>query len=172
MNIPILLLESEDKPSKSVSPTVATTSTTDKGLATCGQTLPNLAYLRVRRDMDRLLTGCHPSISITVHHYLEKSTGADRALLDAWARFGRRDRAQTVDISVKEAARASLTPLGLACLVSYARAWIDEAESIRAQGFEVAGSSSATPDGGPKRPQSGRKRKSLARATARRKRKR
>ena len=161
-----------DNSNNSASPVDSRTYTPRPKLTICVESVNDTASMRVRRDMDNLLSGCAQVTANAVHDYLSKTEGADAALLAAWAAFGRKDRRQTVDISVREAARRTLTPLGLACLVSYARAWLDEADAIKARAYVVPGSSSESPDGGSKCRKPDQGRRSPARATARRKRKR
>jgi hypothetical protein len=90
-------------------------------------------------------------------------------LLDAWARCGRNDHQRTVDIRLNEQARRTMTPLGLACLVSYARAWLDEAEAREAELTAMARSICHPPCGGSPRIRVAQARRRPARPTARRK---
>lgn len=125
---------------------------------TCGQPVKNSDIARMRNDLEKVFTGCSQLDSKIVHHYLANATGSDRFLLDAWAKCGRNDMPRRFNISLNDQARRTVTPLGLACLVAYARAWIDEAETRVLAQDQQQDSSGPAPGGdkAPRRPGPGR----------------
>ena len=88
------------------------------------------ALAAVRKQLADLYASCPPLSSNKIQEYLALDDGADAALIRAWADYGRRDRTRTVDLHLNDVARRTVTPLGYACLIAYARAWLDEAEAI------------------------------------------
>lgn len=54
-------------------------------------------------------------------------------MIHAWAECGRRDHTREPQITLNPTALETVTPLGLACLVAYARAWIDEEQAAIAR---------------------------------------
>jgi hypothetical protein len=127
---PVSVLRGGDKASNSVSPVAASTCTdTGKG-TTCEQSVSECALLSVRKQLEQLYTANSPDIHNRVLAYLDAVEGADAQLVAAWGAYGRRDRQRTVDLRLNDVAKRTISPLGFACLISYARAWVDEAEAI------------------------------------------
>ena len=103
------------------------------------QEVKRLRIASVGKVIHTLLTGLPQETHRIVHGYLESPKEADRLILDAWARCGSADLTRHPSIDLTSTARASLTPLGLACLVRYARAWIDAAEASLKAGASPVG---------------------------------
>lgn len=82
--------------------------------------------LRVKEDIDKLLTGLDPEINRLVHRHLNDPAPETRRLCDAWTKLGHQDRKREPRLQLKDAVKRTLTPVGIACLVSYARGWLDE----------------------------------------------
>lgn len=118
-----------DKSKKSARISIPVTSDDSAESITCELAVHSKAMTQLRTELNQLFTGCSPLENTRVSHYLEKAEGSDRMLLDAWAKCGRNDHRRTVDIRLTEQARRTMTSLGLACLVAYARAWLDESEA-------------------------------------------
>lgn len=93
------------------------------------QEVRRLRIVSVNKVLASLLAGLSPADHQLVHNYLEHPSAAASAMLDAWARCGRGDGARQPSIDMTRTAKATLTPLGVACLVRYARAWVDAAEA-------------------------------------------
>lgn len=85
----------------------------------------------MQKDIDRLLTGCDPVVYRFVHRHLNTPTPADQQMLDAWARCGAADAGRSFRLELNDTARRTLSPLGIACLVAYARGWVSRAEDLR-----------------------------------------
>lgn len=110
----------------------------------------NTALRELRDATNNLLAACDPVVLIHVKHYLETPAEPDRWLLDAWEKIGRRDAGRRTSVDLRAAAARTLTPLGIACLVRYARAWSDELEAQLWAVSAARRSSSPPPDGGRK----------------------
>ncbi len=87
---------------------------------------------RVRCDVHKLLADCPPEIGQAVHTYLDNATGQDATLLHWWAQCGHKDFARVQRVHVSAAARSTMSALGYACLVAYARGYLDEMETRNA----------------------------------------
>jgi hypothetical protein len=170
---PVSVLRPVDKANNPLTPAVATTSADSGSVATCELSVSSAALRAVRAQLEQLYTANSPDIHTRVLAYLDADHGPDYELITAWARYGRRDRQRTVDIRLNEVAKRTISPLGFACLIAYARAWVDEAEHIDADlrtraGLCVGRAGSAT-----KGPLAGSTRQPLARvAVASKRRKR
>lgn len=162
---PVSVLRGVNTVNKSRKPTKLKGSTPPTTLTTTSIAVDNPQLIRIRGELDRLFASCSPLDSKAVRKYLSCASSADQMMLDAWARCGREDRKRTVNLSLTEAARRTITPMGIACLVSYARAWIDEAEAQQLAITAVASSSSPSADGGSTRRGSGRPQESRGPAT-------
>lgn len=135
-------------------------------LTTIPDSVNNPAIQEVQDQLHKILTGCSPEQFTAIHVHLSNPTESDRMMLEAWARCGRNDRQRTVNLNVTEAARRTLTPMGLACLVTYARAWVDEAIARQAQVKESVDSLFHARRAGRPRKKKGQPRARPARATA------
>ena len=93
----------------------------------------------MRKELAKLYAGCEPTSAARVRMYLDQPDPDSAKLIDAWRKCGRNDRTRTMDIHLSEVARRTLTPLGWACLIAYAQAWLDEAEAIEAAATAQAG---------------------------------
>lgn len=89
----------------------------------------NRALINIREEADKLFTGRDQVTNDRVKAYLELTEGPDAMLLNAWRRCGQKDRARTIKINLSSVARTTMSPLGIACLIAYSRAWLDEAEA-------------------------------------------
>jgi len=98
------------------------------------------AITSVRKQLTQLFAACEPVIHNRVSVYLAMTEGPDAQLIAAWSRFGRADRQRTVDLRLNDVAKRTISPLGFACLIAYARAWLDEAESMAAESAALASS--------------------------------
>lgn len=163
---PVSVLRSVDKTSKSVTLATAAAKAAAGMAITTPNGVDNPELVRIRVELNNLFTGCTPLDHKAIHEYLSNPSESDRMMLDAWARCGRNDRQRTVSLRLTEVARKTVTPMGLACLVRYARAWIDEAEA-RAGAVTAAEGSSGRAQGGASRyrkPDPSRRPRALANA--------
>jgi len=76
-----------------------------------------------------IFTATDPVVLRYVHRHLDAPSQGDRMLLDAWERVGRQDAIRAHPCDYKTATLRTYTPLGLACLIRYARGYEDEAAS-------------------------------------------
>lgn len=83
---------------------------------------------QVRKDIEKLLTGCDPVLHNRIRQHLDTPSESDRMMLDAWRRCGKADYGRIPALQFSYAARRTFTALGVACLVAYGRAWLDAAE--------------------------------------------
>lgn len=130
---PVSVLRAVNKTNNSASPAIATASAEETKRVTSALHENNQALIHMRAELHNLLTGCSPLDNRAVHEYLVNASPLDRLMIEAWAKCGRNDRKRTMNINLTESAKKTMTPLGLACLVSYARAWIDETEARDAE---------------------------------------
>jgi hypothetical protein len=80
----------------------------------------------VHKVLTELQTGHSPEFSRQVEEYLTATEGNDAHLIQAWSRIGHEDWKRQPSASLSAAARTTMTPLGIACLVAYARGYEDE----------------------------------------------
>lgn len=102
------------------------------------ESVSSCALAAVHKQLTELYAGCSPTNSTRVQQYLDQQEGADAMLIQAWSRYGRADRARTVDLHLNDVARNTVSPLGYACLIAYARAWLDESEARLSEARSLA----------------------------------
>jgi hypothetical protein len=145
----VSVLRGADKSNNSVSPAVAATSEGRSKSTTGEQSVNDSALISVRQQLEALYTANSPDIHNRVCGYLDSTAGPDAQLIAAWSAYGRRDRQRTVDLRLNDVAKRTISPLGFACLIAYARAWVDEAEAIclrdKAQVARCFGSAGSAP---------------------------
>lgn len=130
---PVSVLGAVNSVQKSVTPAPAAACATSPSEQTCAQSVNECALSTIRKQLADLYASCSPTNSNRVREYLDMTEGPDAGLIKAWAHYGRRDRARTVDLRLNEVASKTVSPLGYACLIAYATAWLDEAEAITEQ---------------------------------------
>ena len=86
----------------------------------------------INKQLAGLFTGYSPAFGDRVNEILQHSPPTDQAMLDAWARIGHGDAIRSPRIDLIHANESSVSPLGVACLISYARGYLDELETIQA----------------------------------------
>lgn len=168
---PVSVLTSGNKQNNLLTPEVCESCGDSLLSVVGGEGVNNPEVVHIRKQLERLFTTCSPLDSKTVHEYLRNPTSEASMMLDAWAKCGCADRGRTIRLDLSEAARRTVTPFGIACLVTYARAWIDQAEAM-ALGSPSPGAVTSSPQDAParSRPQ-GPKRTPQRPATAKRSRK-
>ena len=169
---PVSVLDPVDKSSSVLSDATVVGSEKLKPLVTVGDTVNNPALIHIRKQIEDLYAVCGPLNSKAVHNYLSNPNDVNGRLLAAWAKFGRNDRCRSVRIDLKGAAKTTLSPLGFACLISYARAWLDESELRAFAGQQAQPPAAQSPDDGSKRRQQGQLQPPPDLASGRRSRKR
>lgn len=130
-----------------------------------GQQSNNPEVIHIRKQLTRLCAGCSQLDSIAIRRYLEAPSTHDYDMLSAWSRCGRNDRGRTVRLDITAQARGTVTPFGIACLLAYARAWIDEAEALALADGTPGSSSAPREDAPPTRPRQGPTRAPRARSS-------
>lgn len=97
-------------------------------LKTREYTVEKARVINTREELTKLVAGCPPDVYQLVEGYLTTTDAHDKMLLAAWAKCGRNDRKRSVSLRLSEAAASTVSPLGIACLLAYGRAWLDVAE--------------------------------------------
>jgi len=165
-----VLLRGMEKSNNLITPAAAPPSTPNDGGTTGEQPARDNDAHTIRTQLAEIFTGCSQLDAAALHRHLADPTDAVRPLLDAWAKCGRGDRSRTLKLQLTPIAKRTMTPLGLACLVRYARAWLDaheEAELLREQSVR---SLKLSEGGGSRRPRQGPKKRTRDQATGRRRR--
>ena len=142
-----------NKSNKSASPHAASTNGESKGEQR-GESGGISHRLRViRRQLEGLCSGYSPAFGNRVQELLQHSPPTDQAMLDAWTRIGHGDAARSPRIDLIHANESSVSPLGVACLVSYARGYLDELEQLQAAAQTLAAAPSPDPEPEDREPQ-------------------
>ena len=126
---PVSVLRSVDSASNSLTIAPADACQATGSEQVCEESVSESALASVRKQLTDLYASCSPANSTRVQEYLAQKEGPDAGLILAWSRYGRADRGRTVDLRLNEVARQTVSPLGYACLIAYARAWLDESEA-------------------------------------------
>lgn len=103
----------------------------EKG-TTCAQAVNNFSACAYPPVLPDLFAGCAQEVMTRAKEHVDHATGTDRALLDGWRKVGREDAHRPRRPEWRRAAANSMTPLGIACLLEYARAYEDEHTAMRA----------------------------------------
>lgn len=114
----------------------------------------------------RLLADCSPAFASDVSRHLHSPTPRDETLLDGWSRCGRADSERSPRMDLRRASVSAMTPLGVACLVRYARAWVDASEARLMALAKETDSSIRTEGDGSRRQGPGRAPQALDHATS------
>jgi hypothetical protein len=139
-----------NKANNSVTRIKSMTNTETEILAAGAQAAGNALIARTQRELAALLTACSPDINNAVALYLEKTSGPEAAQLNAWRTVGQRDAKRNFDLNLNETARRTVSSLGMACLIAYARAWLDEHDAQQPAFKVPVGSSAHFLDDAPK----------------------
>jgi len=127
--IPVSVLRPVNSGNNFIVPVSTTASSQPRESISCERVLNKACLIHIRKQLEALSTAFPQDFHTVVCAYLADSSGADRALLDKWAGFGRLDRGRSVQLGLSAEAHRTVSPLGVACLISYARAWLDESEA-------------------------------------------
>lgn len=126
------VLRPVNKARKSASSTAKRTCVKPAGQQPGEQAVAEKLLVELRVQLQSLSIDCDPVTSRLLTGYLEAPAGPDKAFLDKWEECGRRDARLHLPVSLKNTAKATFTPFGLACLVRYSRGYLDELESMTA----------------------------------------
>lgn len=113
---------------------------------TCAQHEDNLQTSYCPPAIDQISAACHPSALARLGVYLADPPPADAEMLNAWERVGREDAKRGGAPRWRPAGNQTLTALGLACLVRYARGFEDEAQAVAVRAAAELERSSLAPD--------------------------
>lgn len=83
----------------------------------------------MQADINKLSSAFSDGCAQHVHKHLTDPTPSDRVMIEAWAACGRKDSCRKFRLQISEEARKTMTPLGIACLIAYARAYVDALEA-------------------------------------------
>lgn len=95
----------------------------------CAQPVPEKLLAQIRAQLTTLPTCSSQDINTRVGEYLTHASGNDLYMLDAWEKCGRADFKRGLPVKFQNVCREVLTALGIACLIRYARGYLDEAEA-------------------------------------------
>jgi len=105
---------------------------------TCEQAVDNTRARKYPPSIPELFTAVDPLVLRVVRGYLEEPSAGDAMMLDAWERVGRLDAARNPRFEITANHLRSMTPLGIACLVRYARGFEDERQALTSSALRVA----------------------------------
>lgn len=94
----------------------------------CEEAGLTLSITTTLKAIEKLMNGLSPSCAQDVQKHLESKNPETVQLLVAWAKAGVRDAGRIPRLDLGPECRRTMTGLGVACLVTYARAWVDTAE--------------------------------------------
>lgn len=162
---PVSVLRGVGTVDSSATPVTAVAYDKARDSISCLHLVNKACLIHIRKQLETLCTSFSEDFHTHVSAYLSDSTGPDRILLDTWARFGRLDRSRTVNVELNGEARRTVSALGVACLISYARAWLDESERLALEVTPPAAGSSPSSDSAAKGRLVGTSPRPLARAS-------
>ena len=145
---PLSVLRPVDNANPSVSLAPASTSGCPGVLTDCELRVYKWKVDAARAECLKLSTWSDPVVHTLVAKHLQVAGGRNRWLLDAWARCGRNDQGRSMDLRLSAAVAETVTPLGIACLISYCRAWLDSAEDALEEAQNRAGQPASGPPHG------------------------
>jgi len=128
-----VLLRGVDKSRKSTNSATAGPCAHAGRPITCEQPASNSPAVSYPPVLPDLFAGCSPDVMTRAKRVLDQAQGMDRALLDGWRKVGREDARRPARPDWKRAAGTTMSPLGIACLLEYARAYEDERTAMRAK---------------------------------------
>lgn len=99
------------------------------GAQPCEQPVDEKLLADIRASLTTLPTCSSQVINTRVHDYLTQPSTNDRHMLDAWELCGRGDFRRRQPVKFRHVEREVLSALGIACLIRYARGYLDEAEA-------------------------------------------
>lgn len=140
MKVPTPVLRAVKKPNNPATACSTAGKVITAGKQLCELRLDDPRIREVHESINLLLTVGSPDYQQALHRYLHDPSEKDTYLLNAWAKCGANDRARTINLRMTDIARSSMTPLGVACLITYARAWLAEHENRLIASPPVAGS--------------------------------
>lgn len=124
-----VLLRSVNKSKKLPSAAAATKSVKRRKCTTRGQRGASKTTHNVPLLFPDLFTGVDALVMRHVTEHLERPTQSDAMMLDAWERVGRQDAGRGQRAGYRNTIGKSMTPLGIACLIRYARGYQDQLEA-------------------------------------------
>lgn len=143
------VLSPANKANNRVTTAKATPSKRRASVQLCEQAVHKATLAVIHSRLGQLYTACSPAFSARVHEYLNAASPTDRMMLDAWSNIGHQDAKRSPRVDILRTNEQTMTPLGVACLISYARGWIDEQDARTAAPPKVktrTGPSSPTKD--------------------------
>jgi hypothetical protein len=83
----------------------------------------------VGKAIERLMNGLHTDCSNAVHRILTEPSKDEFEFCATWAGFGQKDFERAPVLNIGPVCKATMTPLGIAALVCYSRAWQELAQA-------------------------------------------
>jgi len=115
----------------SASPSAPTTNKKSSGEQLCEQGCVEYRIRLIRKQLDGLFSGYSPDFGTRVNQILQHSQTTDQTMLDGWSKVGHGDAVRSPRIDLIRANESTMSPLGVACLISYARGYLDELETMQ-----------------------------------------
>lgn len=164
----VSVLGAVNNAANSTNPDAPVACTEAQDSTTCELNANSTAIARMRKDIDNLMAGCSQLDHTVISQYLNNPPDGDRMMMDAWRRCGHNDHGRSLNLNLSATAKQTMTPFGMACLIAYARAWLDAAEARQAELRALVRSLGLSQGGGSKCPSGDRSLPSPARPTGKR----
>jgi hypothetical protein len=126
------LLRAVNETNNSATAAAATPCPVQNSVQQCEQAAKKSSREVVLQSLTRLSTGCSQAFQARVHEYLTAAKQSDQMMLDAWTRIGHQDCLRSPRVDLLKTNEQTMSPLGVACLISYARGWLDEIDRTNA----------------------------------------
>lgn len=97
-------------------------------IKSCEQATVSKLIKQVNEALAGLINSQDPACAELTHKYLNSSDPATVEYLKCWSEAGARDNARHPTMPLTAECKRTVTPLGVAALVAYGRAWISAAE--------------------------------------------
>lgn len=123
---PVQTVKKHARPSKKA------TSARANGEQHCEQAVNEGLLVTIRKELTTLPTCSSQVINSQVHMHLTQPTPDNARMLDAWEHCGRADFKRQLPVKFRHVVKETFSSLGIACLVRYARGYLDEAEAATA----------------------------------------
>jgi len=136
-NYSIPVLRSVNNAHNVITAAAATTSPVPSCAQLCEKTGISQRLRVIRKQLEGLFSGYSPAFGDAVHEILGKTESNTQAMLQAWRRIGHNDAFRNPRVDLLRANESTMSPMGVACLISYARGYLDCLETVEAAAMAV-----------------------------------
>lgn len=133
MKVPLPVLRPVKKAKQSVTTSFSLTSDELNSVQSCERAVNEKLLADIRTSLTTLPTCSSRVINTAVHQHLTAPTTDNAMLLDGWEKCGRGDFQRKMPVKFRHIEKEVFTALGIACLIRYARGYLDEAEAAVAK---------------------------------------